>query len=89
MSATDPVQAVAEALSKHWRDRHTNESLGLQRMLARHAIDAARPAIEREAKVAALREAAESFVERLGPIGHPWASDLRADADRIEREGRA
>lgn len=34
------VERMARGLSEHWRDMHTNESLGQQRMLARAALDA-------------------------------------------------
>lgn len=39
----DAVEAGARALSEHWRDMHTNESLGQQRMLADHAARAMWP----------------------------------------------
>jgi len=38
------VEAAARAMSQHWRDMHTNESLGYQRMLARYALLAAKEA---------------------------------------------
>lgn len=34
------VERMARGLSEHWRDMHTNESLGQQRMLARAALGA-------------------------------------------------
>lgn len=34
------VERMARGLSEHWRDMHTNESLGRQRMLARAALAA-------------------------------------------------
>lgn len=35
------VDAASYAMSSHWRDMHTNEALGYQRMLADHALAAA------------------------------------------------
>lgn len=40
------VEAAAKAMSEHWRDMHTNESLGHQRMLAQHAVTAALAEVE-------------------------------------------
>lgn len=37
----DMVERAAHGIAAHWRDMHTNESLGRQRMLARAALDAA------------------------------------------------
>lgn len=34
------VERMARALSEHWRDMHTNEALGQQRMLARASLNA-------------------------------------------------
>lgn len=34
------VERMARGLMEHWRDMHTNEALGQQRMLARAALDA-------------------------------------------------
>lgn len=34
------VERMARGLMEHWRDMHTNESLGRQRMLARAALAA-------------------------------------------------
>lgn len=42
-TVTDAIEAGARALSEHWRDMHTNESLGRQRMLADHAARATWP----------------------------------------------
>ena len=36
----DAIERMARGLSEHWRDMHTNEALGQQRMLARAALDA-------------------------------------------------
>lgn len=40
LDTDDAVERMARGLSEHWRDMHTNESLGRQRMLARAALDA-------------------------------------------------
>jgi hypothetical protein len=40
MSAMNRREAIAKALSKAWRNIHTNEALGFQNMLAQHAINA-------------------------------------------------
>lgn len=37
----DKVERAARALAAHWTDMHTNEALGRQRGLARHALYAA------------------------------------------------
>ena len=37
------IKAASNAMSRHWRDMHTNEALGLQRMLAAHALAAVLP----------------------------------------------
>lgn len=37
------IKAASHAMSRHWRDMHTNEALGLQRMLAAHALAAVLP----------------------------------------------
>lgn len=37
----EKVERAARALAAHWTDRHTNESLGRQKVLARHALYAA------------------------------------------------
>lgn len=55
-------EAVARSLSAHWRDMHTNEALGLQRMLARHTLEALAPhvaALVRAERAAALHDAAD------------------------------
>lgn len=43
------VEAAARAMSVHWRDMHTNEALGRQRMLAEAALTAAAPHIAAQA----------------------------------------
>ena len=43
MTADEQVERVAKALSAHWNNMHTNESMGKQRMLARAAIAAMKP----------------------------------------------
>lgn len=40
MDTDAAVERMARGLSEHWRDMHTNEALGQQRMLARAALDA-------------------------------------------------
>ena len=37
------IKAASHAMSRHWRDMHTNEALGLQRMLTAHALSAVLP----------------------------------------------
>lgn len=37
------IKAASHAMSRHWRAMHTNEALGLQRMLAAHALAAVLP----------------------------------------------
>lgn len=39
-------EAVTSALAENWRNMHTNESLGLQRMLAGHVLTALAPHVE-------------------------------------------
>lgn len=40
MGTDDAIERMARGLSEHWRDMHTNEALGQQRMLARAALAA-------------------------------------------------
>lgn len=42
------IEAATQALAIHWKDLHTNESLGRQRALAEHALTAALPALEQQ-----------------------------------------
>ena len=49
------VEAAAKAMSEHWRDMHTNESLGYQRMLAQHAVTAALAEVESSNRVTIQR----------------------------------
>lgn len=37
---------IAATLSEHWRDSHTNESLGKQKMLAKHVMRVVQPEID-------------------------------------------
>ena len=91
----DPVQAVAEALSG-WPIGHgyysTQVATDEAQDMAELAVEAARPTNEREAKVAALMDAADDL-EALVDDRHPDAANpdqwLRDRADRIEREGQA
>ena len=53
MSAAE-VERVTLALSDHWNDMHTNESLGKQRMLAQVALAALTPTPDVIAQVKAL-----------------------------------
>ena len=48
MSTDDLIERIARALSEHWRDMHTNESLGKQRMLAAAVL----PIMEAEVRAA-------------------------------------
>ena len=41
--ADEVIEQAARAMSSHWRDIHTNESLGFQRMLALHTLAAVLP----------------------------------------------
>ena len=41
--ADEVIEQAARAMSSHWRDMHTNESLGFQRMLALHTLAAVLP----------------------------------------------
>lgn len=50
---TTPIDRAAEAMSAHWRDIHTNESLGKQKMLARAVFES----IDREGLASAISEA--------------------------------
>lgn len=86
-------EAVARSLAAHWRDMHTNESLGLQRMLARHTLEALAPhvaALVRAERAAALQDAADDL-EVLVDDQHPvaanpdqWLRD-RAEAEEAGR----
>ena len=84
LDLTAAVDAAARAMSAHWRDMHTNESLGFQRMLAGHALAAAAPIIEAAAKQAERERIAE-FMDRESapPIWH-HAVDI-ADPNWCER----
>ena len=69
MTADDLQDRIARALSEHWRDMHTNESLGKQRMLAAAVL----PIVEaevRKAKAEALREAVENV--DVGTLADAW-----------------
>lgn len=48
MTTDDLTERIARALSEHWRDMHTNESLGKQRMLATAIL----PIVEAEVRAA-------------------------------------
>lgn len=96
MTATDPVQAVAEALAEHNACGHCEGECGACRSDAEVAVAAARPLIAAEA----LRDAAEAVPPGPHPNGclavscgecarryerdrlREWLSDR---ADRIER----
>lgn len=40
LDTDDAIERMARGLMEHWRDMHTNEALGQQRMLARAALGA-------------------------------------------------
>jgi len=61
----DIVEQVARALSAHWKDMHTNESLGRQRMLAGHAIAAVRKADAAARRVTVDADDLAETVERV------------------------
>lgn len=56
-------EEIAQALSKNWRNMHTNEPLGMQRMLAAAVM----PLVKR-AQAEALREAADALDENFQEI---------------------
>lgn len=66
----DAVEAGARALSEHWRDMHTNESLGQQRMLSGHAARAMWPVLS-----ARLRELHKPEIRYQPYSGYEYSFD--------------
>lgn len=95
MSTVDEaVEAGARAMSHHWRDMHTNESLGRQRQLAVHATRAMWPVLS-----AGLRELHTRWDQGGGWVvcmhcnantsptrKKQWPCETITELDRIDRE---
>lgn len=83
----DIEEEIALTLSKHWRDMHTNESLGQQRMLATALMP-----LVRRAQAETLRDyrtrLLDQNTDRYGivmPDLYEVLDDLDEEADRIEK----
>jgi len=77
------IEAATRALSVHWRDMHTNEALGHQRMLATFALEAALPAIREQI----AKEIEEHIREPENTPINGWQSAVEAATALTFRQG--
>lgn len=82
------IEQVAKVLAANWRNMHTNESLGQQRMLARALAEAGflAPAPLREVQAEAWAECSQWHAEQGMPVN--GAGDEH-NPYRAECDGRA
>ena len=88
----DPVRAVAEAIWTLHDGAYLADQAGADEALelARVAVEAARPAIERETKAAAWDEGfTRGFYDALAGGDRDASESAAENPYRIEREGRA
>ena len=80
-------ERIARALAGRWRDMHTNESLGKQRMLAAAVL----PIIAAEMQAASEKAWEEGWEDRNTPDGYAWdgEQDVPLTSSRYDNPYRA
>lgn len=90
MSREDAVKAAKDALVAHWKDMHTNESHGLQEMLAENVVRALEEAMGGENHILLVNRPdgwiiqhplAERWAFTSPEFSCPWVELFEADPD--------